>query len=168
VDTINVSRRIEVERQVVISARPFDHVVARLEAAIGRPDMRAFARGVATAKTVADVARVVHDSIGASGLMEMARFDLAQMLRKETGTDSPKILRLVVGNPLMMKEMVEQVRDAASYAAVTILVDERADGVYLSYDTMSSIIAPYGNADAMRVAQELDAKVAALLTAAAV
>jgi hypothetical protein len=68
----------------------------------------------------------------------------------------------------MMKEMVEQVRDAASYAAVTILVDERADGVYLSYDTMSSIIAPYGNAGAMRVAQELDAKVAALLTAAAV
>jgi hypothetical protein len=51
---------------------------------------------------------------------------------------------------------------------VTILVDERADGVYLSYDTMSSVIAPYGNAEARRVAQELDAKVAALLMAAAV
>lgn len=30
-----------------------------------------------------------------------------------------------------MKEMVKTVPDAASYAPVTILVDERADGVHL-------------------------------------
>jgi uncharacterized protein (DUF302 family) len=167
VDTINVSRHIDVERQVVVSALPFEHVLGRLEAALGRPDPRAFARDVATAETAADVARVVHHAIGASGLMEMARFDLAQVLRKEPG-GSPKILRLVVGNPLMMKEMVEQVRDAASYVPVTILVDERPDGVYLSYDTMSSVLAPYGNTEAMKVAEAFDARVAALLTAAAV
>jgi hypothetical protein len=66
-----------------------------------------------------------------------------------------------------MKQLVEHVPDAGSYAPVTILVDERPDGVHLSYDTMASFLAPYGNAGAMKVAQDLDAKVEALLTAAA-
>ena len=63
--------------------------------------------------------------------------------------------------------MVVHVPDAASYAPVTILVDERADGVHLSYDTMESLLAAYENPDALAVARELDRKVAALLTAAA-
>ena len=57
--------------------------------------------------------------------------------------------------------------DAGSYAPVTILVDERADGVHLSYDTMASFLETYGNAEALKVARELDAKVEELLTAAA-
>ena len=63
--------------------------------------------------------------------------------------------------------MAEQVPDAASYAPVTVLIDERSDGVHLSYDRMTSFLAPYGNAAAMKVAQELDAKVEKLLTEAA-
>ena len=51
--------------------------------------------------------------------------------------------------------------------AVTILIDERADGVHLSYDKMASLLAPYGSAEGMKVAQDLDSKVEALLTAAA-
>jgi hypothetical protein len=50
---------------------------------------------------------------------------------------------------------------------VTVLVDERADGVHLSYDRMASILSPYQNADALKVAQELDAKVEALLASSA-
>ena len=45
-----------------------------------------------------------------------------------------KILRLLGGNPLIMKDMAKTVPDAAAYAPITILVDERADGVHLSYD----------------------------------
>jgi hypothetical protein len=59
------------------------------------------------------------------------------------------------------------VPDAASYAPVTILIDERADGVHLSYDLMASLIAPYGQVAALQVAQDLDAKVEGLLEAAA-
>ncbi len=66
-----------------------------------------------------------------------------------------------------MKEMVKHVTDAASYAPVTVLVDQRRDGVYLSYDLMASLLAPYGNAQASAVARQLDEKVVALLTAAA-
>jgi hypothetical protein len=49
-----------------------------------------------------------------------------------------RIIRLVIGNPLIMKEMAKHVPDAGSYAPVTVLVDERADGVHLSYDELLS------------------------------
>jgi hypothetical protein len=78
-----------------------------------------------------------------------------------------KITRLVLGNPLIMKEMAKHVPDAGSYAPVIVLVDERADGVHLSYDRMASLLAPYGNPDALKVARELDSKVEDLLQKAA-
>jgi hypothetical protein len=63
--------------------------------------------------------------------------------------------------------MVEHVPDAASYAPVRVLLDQRRDGVYLSYDLMASLLAPYGNPDACAVARELDNKIVRLMTAAA-
>ena len=59
--------------------------------------------------------------------------------------------------------MVKHVPDAGSYAPVTVLVDERAGGVHLSYDRMASLLASYENSDALRVARDLDAKVEDLL-----
>jgi hypothetical protein len=62
---------------------------------------------------------------------------------------------------------VNAVPDAASYAPITILVDERSDGVHLTYDTMESLLAPYGNPSALAVARALDAKIEGLLETAA-
>jgi hypothetical protein len=62
-----------------------------------------------------------------------------------------------------MKEMAKHVPDAGSYAPVTVLIDERDDGVHLSYDRMTGFSAPYGNADASVVARDLDVKVENLL-----
>ena len=159
-------RRVDVERTTVISAQPFETVVSKLAAAIGHPDMSSFARAVAAARTSADLEGIVNAAIGSTGLMEMARFDIGDVLRKEMD-GAPKSLRLVIGNPLIKKEMVKHVPDAASYAPVTVLVDQRPDGVYLSYDLMASLLAPYGNAEALAVARQLDDKVMALLTGAA-
>jgi uncharacterized protein (DUF302 family) len=77
------------------------------------------------------------------------------------------MIRFILGNPLIMKEMVKHVPDAGSYAPVTVLVDERADGVHLSYDRMASFLAPYENRDALEVAMDLDRKVEDLLRRAA-
>ena len=66
-----------------------------------------------------------------------------------------------------MKEMAKHVPDAGSYAPVTVLVDERADGVHLSYDKMASFLAPYGNREALQVAKDLDNRVETLLRKAA-
>jgi uncharacterized protein (DUF302 family) len=99
--------------------------------------------------------------------MLFLELDHGAVLRKETGLDTPKSVRFVIGNPLIMKEMAKHVPDAGSYAPVTVLVDERSDGVHLSYDKMASFLAPYENADALNVAQDLDLKVENLLNQAA-
>ena len=99
--------------------------------------------------------------------MEFVRFDAGEVLRKERGGQGPKKLRLVVGNPIIMNGMARTVPDAAAYAPVTILVDERADRVHLSYDSMASLIAPYGSEAALAVANGLDAKIENLLETAA-
>ena len=158
---------IQVRRFSVVSSRPFEEIVRTLTATIGHPDMNAFHSAVSAARTAADLEKVVQGAIGPSDLMEFVRFDAGEVLRKERGGQEPKILRLVVGNPLIMKEMARTVPDAASYAPVTILVDERADGVHLSYDSMASLIAPYGSQAALAVARDLDAKIETLLQKAA-
>jgi len=109
---------------------------------------------------------IIHKVVDPSGLMEFVRFDLGDVVRKERPA-APRSLRLVAGNPLIMKEMVKRVPDAGSYAPVTILIDERPDGVHLSYDRMASFLASYGNPEALKVAEDLDAKVEAVLTKAA-
>jgi uncharacterized protein (DUF302 family) len=155
------------QRFTVTSSKPFQDVVSRLDAAVGHPDMNAFRTDVTSAKTFPEVEKVVNKAIGPSGFMEFTRFDLGEVLSKERGAGAPRILRLVVGNPLIMKQMVEHVPDAGSYTPVTILIDERPDGVHLSYDTLASFLTSYGSLIAIRVAQDLDSKVEALLTAAA-
>jgi len=154
---------VPLRRFSVVSSRPFDETVRSLTATIGKPDIKAFHEALAAATTAADLERVVHGAIGSSDLMEFVRFDAGEVLRKERNGQGPKILRLVVGNPLIMKEMARTVPDAAAYAPVTILVDERADGVHLSYDSMASLIALYGSAPALTVARELDAKIQLLI-----
>jgi uncharacterized protein (DUF302 family) len=134
---------------------------------IGRPDISAFHKAILEASTVADLDNIVQGAIGSSGLMEFVRFDAGEVLRKERGGERPKILRLVVGNPIIMKEMARSVPDAAAYAPVTILIDERADGVHLSYDSMASLLAPYSNDAVLAVAADLDAKVESLIETAA-
>ena len=158
---------IQVQRFSVVSQRPFDEVMRRLTAAIGRPDLKAFHDAVALATTAGELEAVVRQAVGSSDLMEFVRFDSGEVLRKERGGQGPRMLRLIVGNPLIMKEMAKAVPDAASYAPVTILVDERPDGVHISYDSMASLLTPYGHQHALGIAKDLDTKVEALLQAAA-
>ena len=158
---------VNVERWSVTSAESFETILARMEREIGHPEMSVFWQKAASARTLAELEGVVNDSIGPVGLMEFARFDHGGILRKVPGANAGRILRLVIGNPLIMKEMAKHVPDAGSYAPVTVLMDERQDGVHLSYDRMASLLAPYGNSEALKVARDLDAKIEALLTRAA-
>jgi len=158
---------INVQRFSVTSSRSFESVIAAIDAAVGHPDMSAFSKAIAAAPTWADTEAVIQRMLGRSGFMEFIRFDLGAVLRKESGRAGPKNVRVVIGNPLVMKEMAKHVPDTGSYAPVSVLIDERADGVHLSYDTMASLLAPYGNAKALEVARDLDAKIEKLLTEAA-
>jgi uncharacterized protein (DUF302 family) len=160
-------RKFEIDRFSVTSSRPFDAVVAALKAGVGRLDLVEFAKASHSAGSFAELEKVINRDMGRTGLMLFLEFDHGAVLRKETGLDKPKIVRLVIGNPLVMKEMAKHVPDAGSYAPVTVLVDERGDGVHLTYDRMVSLLALYGNSEALNVAHDLDLKVEKLLNEAA-
>jgi uncharacterized protein (DUF302 family) len=159
-------RQVEVQRLSLVSGKSIDDVMASLDGAVGHPDIRAFFREVASAKTTADLETLVGEAVGPTGLMEFARFDMGAILRMYHGEKAPRCFRLLIGNPLIMKQMAEHVPDAAAYAPVTILIDQRSDGVHVSYDRVASFLAPYGNAAALKVAQDLDAKIEGLLAEA--
>ncbi|HMG85178.1 MAG TPA: DUF302 domain-containing protein [Terracidiphilus sp.] len=162
---------VTVERRVVVTSRRFEDVIAAIDAAIGHPDMRAFWKEIAATSTYPEMEAVVQHAIGPSGLMEFLRFDHGQFLRKAQSpaapVATPRIVRLVMGNPLIMMAMAKHVHDAGSYAPVTLLIDEREDGVHLSYDTMASYLGSYDQPDALKVARELDTRVEALMNAVA-
>jgi len=161
------ARQGTLPRLVVTSSKSFENVVAAFQAAIGHPKMSEFRNQVGAAKSYAEMDLIIRRSLGRSGFMELARFDLGVILRKEQGQEMARSLRFLIGNPLVMKEMVKHVPDAGSYAPVTVLIDERPDGVHLSYDTTAGFLAPYGSPDALKVARDLDHKVESLLKEAA-
>ena len=160
-------RKIEVERFTLSSSKPFDQVVAALNSAVGHPDMSEFWKSTDRAQSDAELQNTIEKGLGRTGLMLFAEFDHGAIVRKGTGRATPRMIRFLIGNPLIMRQMVQHVPDAGSYAPVTILIDERPDSVHISYDRMASFLAPYQNAAALNVARELDAKVEAMLASAA-
>jgi uncharacterized protein (DUF302 family) len=159
-------RNVNVERLSVVSDQSFDRVVAKLTAAIGHPDLQKLANAGRDPMSYEEYARLVRSMVGPSEFMEMLRLDIGAVLRKASGPSAPRSWRFILGNPVIMQQMASRVPDAASYAPVTILVDERPDGVHLSYDRMVSLLAPYGDQEALRVADSLDKKIERLLIAA--
>jgi len=87
-------RRVAVERTTVISEQSFETVLARLTAAVGHPDMSAFAQDVAVARAPADLEWIVNAATGPAGLMEMAHFDIGEVLRKELGNSARRAFAL--------------------------------------------------------------------------
>jgi uncharacterized protein (DUF302 family) len=161
------TRRIHVDRVSVTSRKSLQDVLSKFDAVVGRPNIEEFWRRMTAAKTTSEMENVVQSALGPSGFMEFARFDHGGVVQKGKPRGAPGVFRLVIGNPLIMREMVKHVPDAGSYAPVTILIDERSDGVHISYDRMASLLAPYENAEALSVARDLDAKVETLLASAA-
>ena len=155
-------------RWSIISQKPFDSVVAEVEveAKSGRPNIAEFVSRMTAAASYEEMKNVVQGSVSEIGLMEFMRLDHGAVLAKAGVDGNPKSVRLIMGNPLIMQSMTRLVPDAGSYAPVTVLIDQRPDGVHLSYDEMASFLAPYGNADALRIARDLDAKVKRMLKSA--
>ena len=159
-------RKIEIERFSLITSRGFDEVLGALNATIGHPDMTEFWKSTQQTPAAAELESTIEKAVGKTGLMLFVAFDHGAIISK-TGPGRSRIVRLVIGNPLIMKEMARRVPDAGSYAPVTVLVDERTDGVHLSYDRMASLLAPYDNPEALDIARNLDMKVEDLLRRAA-
>jgi len=162
------SHEIKVRRISIISHRTFEEVIKKLTAEVGHPNMMTFHEGIVNAQDGDELEAMVQAATGPDDLMEFYRFDSGEVLSKWSNGQQPKLMRFLIGNPVIMRSMAKTTPDAAAYAPVTILVHQREDGVYLSYDLMESLLAPYGDESALAIAKELDVKITRLLEKAAI
>jgi hypothetical protein len=116
-------RTVNVQRWSIVSQKPFETVVAAVEAAIGRPNMSEFAKDIAAAATYPEMRQVLQDAVSEIGLMEFMRLDVGAVLAKALPERNPKSIRLIIGNPLIMESMASLVPDAASYTPVAVFID---------------------------------------------
>jgi uncharacterized protein (DUF302 family) len=159
---------VEVRRFTITSTRPYDDVVAAVYAGLGRvPDFGQAVGKWYSARDRDEFDALIEPMAGSSGLLEFMSLDLGAVLAIRDPDHSGRLLRIIAGNPVTMSKMTATVRDAGSYAPVTILVAERPDGVTVSYDRVASAIAPYAGNEASAVAEALDDAVLTLLRNAA-
>jgi uncharacterized protein (DUF302 family) len=156
-----------VRRHVLESERSFSSVLEGIFGGITQPDISQLFSQLAASTSYEEFSSLVRGAQGSAGLMLFLRLDLdhALALDPQAGDQAGRrLIRLIAGNPVTMGEMTRHVPDAGSYAPVTILVQELADGrTRVAYDAVTSEIAPYRNAAASDVAERLDAEVLNLL-----
>ena len=155
--------QLKVERFSLVSDKPFASVLAAVREGVGQPDMNTLWKEIWGAESFEKVEAIVNTALGPTGLMQFGDFDDGGFIRKDRGEETPQAVRLLIGNPLIMKQMTELVPDAAAYAPVTVLIDERKGKVNLSYDRMASLLSAYNNPEASRIAEALDTKIETLM-----
>lgn len=96
-------RKVEIERFSLISSKPFEVVMEALKAVVGQPDLLALFRAFDRARSFVELENAVQKGLGRTGLMLFMEFDLGSILRKENGLSTPKIVRFLIGNPLIVR-----------------------------------------------------------------
>jgi hypothetical protein len=157
---------IPVRRHVLTSERPFQVVLDGIYDGISQPDIGALFARLAASTSYEELSTLVGQAQGSAGLMRFLHLDLDTVLTLDPRADQAgrRLVRLIAGNPVTMGQMTRHLPSAGSYAPVTILIHELAGGgTQVAYDTVTSAIAPYGDAAASQVAQRLDIEVLTLL-----
>ena len=147
-------------RRIFDSERPFASVLDGIFGGISRPDIGQLFSKLAASTSYEQFTSLVRRAQGSAGLMRFLQLDLDQALTRDPRApdwDGRRLVRLIAGNPVTMGEMTRHVADAGSYAPVTILIQQMPDGgTRVAYDTLASALAPYHDASASEVAQQLN------------
>jgi uncharacterized protein (DUF302 family) len=142
------------------SAKSYDELVAALLADIGEQPVpidefpKAF-------KTWASYEQKVQSYVGPSGFMLFGLFNHGGWITK-AGIDR-KVLRVILGNPLIAITMLRHDVTAGLFAPVELLIADERDGrSSLTYVKPSSLMVVEPNPELLSAATELDTKLAAL------
>jgi uncharacterized protein (DUF302 family) len=144
------------------STKRFDDVVAALLADVG--DQPVLVNDIAAQfDSWESFEQKIQSHVGPSGFMLFAVIDHGAWIKK-TGIDR-KVLRVVIGNPLIAITMLRHDVTAGLFAPVELLITEEDDGrSALSYVVPSSLMVVEPNERLRAAALELDAKLSALAT----
>jgi uncharacterized protein (DUF302 family) len=142
------------------SAKGFDDVVAALLADVGDKPVPINDFGAQFDSWHA-YEQEVQSHVGPSGFMLFATLDHGAWIKK-TGIDK-KVLRVVIGNPLIAITMIRHDVTAGLFAPVELLiVEEENDRSSLTYVVPSSLMVVESNEPLRAAAVQLDAKLRAL------
>ena len=155
------------ERFTLTTTRSFGDVVGAIERGLAHPNVPELFQKMKAAPTPAALKQVVEAAVGSFGLLEFMRFDFGLVLRKDDPPTNRSAVRFLIGNPLVMRQLVRGAPDAGCHAPVSVLVDERDGAVRITYDRMASLLGAGSDAATFGVARDLDAKLERLLASAA-
>jgi uncharacterized protein (DUF302 family) len=157
----------QVKRVRFKSRRSFDEALQRLHqlvpAAITPEQYRA-AMVKAGGVSLESFEKVVRSQTEQSGFMLFAEFDYHQWLGLY-GIQR-KLVRWILGNPVIAITMIRHDLEAALFAPVELLLaeDENREGVTVIYDLPSSLMVTGKNPPLLEAAMTLDAKLQDLVT----
>jgi uncharacterized protein (DUF302 family) len=142
------------------SNKSFDALVAALLADIGEQPVSIDEIGK-TSTSWDSYEQKVQSYVGPSGFMLFALFNHGGWIAK-AGIHR-KVLRVILGNPLIAITMLRHDVTAGLFAPVEVLLADEPDGhSSLTYVKPSSLMVVEPNAELLSAAKELDAKLAAL------
>jgi uncharacterized protein (DUF302 family) len=141
------------------SAKSYDDLVAALLADIGEQPV-SLDDIVKASDSWESYQHHVEPYVGPSGFMLFQLFDHGAWITK-AGIDR-KVLRVILGNPLIAITMLRHDVSAGLFAPVEVLLVDEDDGSSLTYVKPSSLMVVENNPALLSAAKELDAKLAAL------
>jgi uncharacterized protein (DUF302 family) len=158
---------VQVRRHVLETDRSFPDVLDGIYTGISRPDIGRLFDELAACTSYEEFSSLVRQAEGSAGLMLFLQIDLDVALTLDpqaAARHGRRLVRVIAGNPVTMGQMTRHVPDAGSYAPVTILIAETpSGGTRVSYDSVTSALAPYRDQAATQVAEHLDDEVLTLL-----
>jgi uncharacterized protein (DUF302 family) len=157
---------VEVTRVRFDSARSFDEVRSALKHHLGTARLQEVLDHARAVRNARDFEAIIEPFIGDSGFMLFLELDHSGWLPLYGVTR--KATRLIFGNPLIAITMIRHDIEASLFAPVELLLfeGENGEGSTIIYDLPSSLMRAKGNLPLFEAAQALDAKMAALASAA--
>jgi uncharacterized protein (DUF302 family) len=142
------------------SSKSYDELLAALLADIG--DKPVPVNDIATTSGDWDSFRErIESHVGPSGFMLFGLFDHGAWITK--ADIDRRVLRVILGNPLIAITMLRHDVSAGLFAPVELLLTDEGEGSSLTYVKPSSLMVVEPNAELLSAAEELDAKLAALV-----
>lgn len=142
----------------------FDEVLNRLRTQCGRATAGALGEITAQTSSVAEFEREVNQRlVGPSGFMIFAEFDHTPWITNY-GLNH-RILRIILGNPLIAITLLREDISAGLFAPVELLLTDNSTGATIQYVQPSSLIVINNNPPLLKAAQALDEKLSALISA---
>jgi uncharacterized protein (DUF302 family) len=156
----------QIERLCFTSKKRFEDVLAALYRGIGRPNIDELRQRLKKAHDLTEFGRIVDTSVGSAGLLEFLQLDLGAALRVGSLRRPYRMIRIIAGNPMIMRSITQSVPAAGSYAPITILLYQFDSDVFVCYDSLASLLAVYDDTKAWQIAKDLDKKVIGLIESA--